>query len=231
MKLISCMITDDEPLARKGLQGYVEKAVFFDLKAQCEDAIELSEALRKQPVDLLFLDIQMPHLSGIAFLKALSHPPKVIFTTAFKEFAIDGFELDVLDYLLKPITFERFMKAAFKARDYFELKKDEEPLTYMFVKANGRLEKVIFDEILYIEGMENYMIIHTHDKKMIIHSTLRSLLDKLPTSSFVRTHKSFIVAVNKVTSIVGNTFYIGNAQIPVSRQLREQVFEKVIKNG
>lgn len=231
MAIISCIITDDEPFARKGLQGYVEKAGFFDLHAQCEDALELREQIRRQPVDLLFLDIQMPHLSGVDFLKSLARPPKVIFTTAYKEYALEGFELDVLDYLLKPINFERFMKAAFKARDYFDLKGDTSSSEYLFVKTDGRLEKILFEDVLYIEGMENYLVIHTTQKKIITHSTLKAFMEKLPPAQFLQTHKSYIVAHKKVSAIQGNTLLIGIHQIPFSRQSKEQVMKIITKGG
>src|ERR1700733_9014865 len=141
MNNITCIITDDEPFARKGLQGYVEKIGFLDLKGVCEDAIQLSNLMqsRNSGIDLLFLDIQMPHITGIEFIKALSNPPKVIFTTAFEQYALQGFELDVIDYLLKPISYDRFLKAVWKARDYFALRENkapDAPGTYMFAKAN-----------------------------------------------------------------------------------------------
>jgi two-component system LytT family response regulator len=227
-KSISCIITDDEPYARKGLQTYVEKTSFLELKGMCEDAMELGEMLKQQPVDLLFLDIQMPHISGVEFLRQLANPPKVIFTTAFKEYAIDGFELDVLDYMLKPISHERFMKAAYKAKDYFDLKGNTNPPNYLFVKADGRLEKIVFEEVLFLEGMENYVIIHTAGKKVITHSTLKSLMEKLPKPAFLQTHKSYIIAVNKISAVEGNMLHVGDKQVPISRQLREQVLGRII---
>jgi two-component system LytT family response regulator len=227
-KPISCIITDDEPYARKGLQTYVEKTSFLELKGMCEDAMELGEMLKQQPVDLLFLDIQMPHISGVEFLRQLANPPKVIFTTAFKEYAIDGFELDVLDYMLKPISHERFMKAAYKAKDYFDLKGNTNPPNYLFVKADGRLEKIVFEEVLFLEGMENYVIIHTAGKKVITHSTLKSLMEKLPKPAFLQTHKSYIIAVNKISAVEGNMLHVGDKQVPISRQLREQVLARII---
>ena len=231
MNNISCIITDDEPFARKGLQGYVEKIGFLDLKGVCEDALQLSNLLQQQPVDLLFLDIQMPHITGIEFIRALSKPPKVIFTTAFEQYALQGFELDVIDYLLKPISYERFLKAAWKARDYFALKEEKgpAPIPYMFAKANGRLEKINFDEILYIEGMENYAAIYFENKKLIIHTTIKGLLEKLPAGQFIQTHKSYIVAINKVETIEGNTLYIQKHQVPVSKYLREDVLGQIVK--
>jgi DNA-binding LytR/AlgR family response regulator len=227
---ISCIITDDEPFARKGLQGYVEKIGFLDLKGVCEDALQLSNFLQQQPVDLLFLDIQMPHITGVEFLRAIRNPPKVIFTTAYEQYAIDGFELDVMDYLLKPISYERFLKAAWKAKDYFALK--EQPahsVPYLFLKANGKLEKITFDDILFIEGMENYVTIHLGNKKIITHITIKTLLEKLPVKQFIQTHKSYIVAVNKVDSIEGNILHVQNYQVPVGKSLRDIVLREIIK--
>jgi DNA-binding LytR/AlgR family response regulator len=228
---ITCIITDDEPYARKGLQGYIEKIGFLDLRASCEDALQLGTLLAEQPVDLLFLDIQMPHITGTEFLKSWVNPPKVIFTTAFEQYALEGFELDVLDYLLKPISFERFIKAAYKAKEYFDLR--EKPSTaapYLFLKAGGKLEKILFEEILFIEGMENYVVLHMQHRKIITHSTIKSILEKLPSGKFIQTHKSFIVAADKIESIAGNFLHIQKHQVPVGRTLREAVM-KVILHG
>jgi two-component system LytT family response regulator len=231
MNNITCIITDDEPFARKGLQGYIEKIGFLDLKGTCEDAIQLSDMLQQQPVDLLFLDIQMPHITGIEFIRALSKPPKVIFTTAYEQYALQGFELDVLDYLLKPISYERFLKAAWKARDYFAVREEKSlaAIPYMFAKSNGKLEKICFDEILFIEGMENYAAVHLENKKLIIHTTIKALLEKLPAGKFIQTHKSYIAAINKVESIEGNILHIQKHQVPVSKYLREEVLGVIVK--
>src|SRR5215213_2327335 len=171
---ISCMITDDEPMARKGLQGYVERIPYLQLLAVCEDAVQLNSKLQEQKPDLLFLDIEMPYLSGIEFLKTQSNPPKVIFTTAYENYALQGFELDVLDYLLKPISFERFLKSANKAADYFRSRK-ETVSDHFFIKVEGRLEKVLFNDIIFIEALENYVALYTTNKKMLTHATLRSV--------------------------------------------------------
>ena len=227
---ISCIITDDEPFARKGLEGYIEKIDFFDLKGSCEDAMQLSDMLQKQPVDLLFLDIQMPHITGVEFLRAIRNPPKVIFTTAYQQYAIDGFELDVMDYLLKPIPYERFLKAAWKARDYFALKEQPEiTAPYIFVKAAGKLEKITFAEILFIEGMENYIAIYTESKKIVTHTTIKSLLEKLPAKQFIQTHKSYVVAIDKINIIEGNTLHVQSYQVPVSKYLREEVLGQIVR--
>lgn len=227
---ISCIITDDEPFARKGLQGYVEKINFLDLKGICEDALQLSNLLQQQPVDLLFLDIQMPHITGVEFLRAIRNPPKVIFTTAYEQYAIEGFELDVMDYLLKPIPYERFLKAAWKVKDYFALQEQSvNTVPYLFVKSNGRLEKIIFSDILFIEGMENYVAIYLENKKIITHITIKSLLEKLPEMQFIQTHRSYVVAIDKINSIQGNTLYVQSYQVPVSKYLREEVLGKIVK--
>jgi DNA-binding LytR/AlgR family response regulator len=227
---ITCIITDDEPFARKGLQGYVEKISFLDLKGTCEDALQLTDLLQQQPVDLLFLDIQMPHITGVEFLRAIKNPPKVIFTTAFEQYAIQGFELDVMDYLLKPISYERFLKAAWKARDYFAVKEQPDNTTpYLFVKANGKLEKITFADILFIEGMENYVAIYLEGKKIITHTTIKSLLEKLPAKQFIQTHKSYVVGISKVNTIEGNTLHVQDYQVPVSKYLREEVLGKIVK--
>lgn len=227
---ISCIITDDEPFARKGLQGYVEKIDFLDLKGSCEDALQLSNMLQQQPADLLFLDIQMPHITGVEFLRALRNPPKVIFTTAFEHYAIQGFELDVMDYLLKPISYDRFLKTAWKARDYFALRaQSTDSVPYLFVKSNGRLEKVIFSDILFIEGMENYVAIYLENKKIITHCTIKSLLEKLPAKRFIQSHKSYVVAIDKISSIEGNILHVQSYQVPVSKYLREEVLGQIVK--
>ena len=227
---ISCVITDDEPFARKGLLGYVEKISFLDLKGTCEDAFQLSDLLHQTPVDLLFLDIQMPHITGIEFLKSIPNPPKVIFTTAFEQYAIQGFELDVMDYLLKPISFDRFLKAAWKAKDYFAFNKQSADITsYLFVKVNGKLEKITFDDVLFIEGMENYVSIYLVNKKIITHTTRKSVLEKLPVQQFIQTHKSYIVSINKIDTIDGNMLRIQTHQVPISKQLRKLVLETIVK--
>jgi len=191
--------------------------------------LQLGMLLAEQPVDLLFLDIQMPHITGTEFLKSLPDPPKVIFTTAYAEYAIQGFELDVLDYLLKPISFERFLKAAYKAKDYFDVRgKPNCTVPYLFLKADGKLEKVLFEEILFIEGMENYVVVHMQDRKIITHSTIKAILEKLPAGNFIQTHKSFIVSLKKIESIAGNILHIKKNKVPVGRTWRENVMKVIL---
>jgi DNA-binding LytR/AlgR family response regulator len=230
-KLIKCIITDDEPFARKGLQGYVEKINFLELSATCENALELNAVLKQGPADLLFLDIEMPIINGIDFLKNLAPRPMVIFTTAYEKYAIQGFELEVLDYLLKPISFDRFLKSANKAFDFFQLQ--QSPLKvedYFFVKADNRLEKINFTDIIYAEAMENYIAIYTSEKKIITHLTLKMLQEKLVGSQFIQPHKSFIVAIDKISSIQGNILFAGKFQVPISKYQKEDVLEKILNN-
>jgi len=230
MKL-KCIITDDEPIARKGLQGYIDKLDFLELVAVCEDAIQLSNVLKTQQIDLLLLDIEMPYMSGIDFLASLVNPPKVIITSAYEQYAIKGYDLEVVDYLLKPISFERFLKAVNKAYDLIVGQKASSPKSdYLFVKANQKLEKIFFKDILYIEGVENYVSIQTFSGKIITHSTLRSILENLPEDFFIQTHKSFIINIEKVSNIEGNMLGIDKYKVPVSRTWKEKVMEVILKN-
>lgn len=227
---IKCIITDDEPMARKGLQGYIEKTGFLSLTGVCEDALQLNDLLKQQGADLLFLDIEMPYLTGIDFLKNASNPPRVIFTTAYDQYALSGYEMDVLDYLLKPISFERFLKAANKAYDYFRLLQSVGAPDYLFVKADNRLEKLLYPEILFAEAMENYVGIYTNERKLIVHSTLKALQESLPTASFIQPHKSYLVNLDAIRAIEGNVLHIREYQVPVSKYLRDMVMEKIINN-
>ncbi len=228
---IRCVITDDEPFARKGLQGYTAQVGFLELKGVCENAIELNSLIRQEPVDLLFLDIEMPYITGLEFLKSLSNPPKVIFTTAYEKYALQGFELEVLDYLLKPISFERFLRAANKAFDYFQSQQSAQAGgDYIFVKSDNKLEKINFPDILFIEALENYVAIHTKEKKVIAHLTLKMLQEKLPAQQFIQPHKSFIISIDKIDAIEGNVLHSGKFQIPISKYQKEEVMEKIVNN-
>jgi len=230
-KKIRCIITDDEPFARKGLQGYVEKIDFLELKGVCENVLDLNSLLKQEPADLLFLDIEMPYMTGIDFLKSTTNPPRVIFTTAYEKYALQGFELEVLDYLLKPIPFDRFLKAANKAFDHFRQPSAGPALEdYIFVKADNKLEKIHFAEILFAEGLENYVAIHTKDKKIITHLTLKMVQEKLPPGTFIQPHKSYLVAIDKINSIEGNILHIQHHQVPISKYQKEEVMEKIVNS-
>lgn len=226
MKPLSCIITDDEPMARKGLQGYVQKVDFLQLVGVCEDAVQLNTLLQQQSVDLLFLDIEMPYLSGIELLRSLKDPPKVILTTAYENYALQGYELDVLDYLLKPISFERFVKAANKAAEYFSSRKAP-AADYAFFKVDGRLEKVCFAEVLFVEALENYVALYVGDRKLITHATLKSVQQVLP-AHFLQPHKSYLVNPTFITAVEGGQLQVGSYRVPLSKYQKEEVLAQIL---
>lgn len=228
---IKCIVTDDEPFARKGLQGYIERIDFLELTGVCEDALQSNELIKRQPADLLFLDIEMPYMTGIEFLKTLANPPKIIFTTAYEKYAVQGFDLDILDYLLKPISFQRFFKAANKAYEYFQVQQGIEANDdYIFVKADNKLEKINFSDILFVEALENYVAIQTKDRKIIAHLTLTLFREKLPAKEFIQPHKSFIVSIDSINSIEGNILHVNTFKIPISKYQKEEVMERIVNS-
>ena len=234
---VRTIVVEDEDLAREGLLNYIREVDFLDVVKECEDAIDANKALATGKVDLMFLDIQMPKITGLDFLKSLKNPPMVIVTTAYPNFALQGYELDVLDYLVKPFPFERFLKAANKARDFFELKNRQRGTDtlksgadYFFVKCDYRYEKIHFKDILYIEGMENYIVIWTAAQKYMTLLRMKTIEEMLPTSDFMRIHKSFIVSTPAITSIDGNNVVIAGKRLPISREMKTKIMEKVIKN-
>lgn len=232
MKL-KCLIVDDEPIARRGLEEYVSEISFLELAHSCESAQKAADFLKTETIDLILLDIQMPKVSGIEFLRALEKPPLVVFTTAYSEYALEGYLLDVIDYLLKPISFDRFLKAVQKAHDYYLLKeqaKENSPSDYFFIKVNHLFEKVNYHEVLYLEAMQNYCIVHTATRKLIIYHTLSGLEKQLPATQFLKVHKSFIVAIEKISALDGNELKIGPTTIPISRSLKDEVLKKVMGN-
>ncbi len=231
-----CIIIDDEPLARTGIENYAAKVSFLTPVGSYEDALSATDALRQGTVDLMFLDIQMPHLTGIEFLKSLKKPPLVIFHTAYPNFALEGYQLDVIDYLVKPITFERFFKAATKAHEYFLLKNQPNGKLgnpalapdYIFIKCEKRYEKVMFGDILFVEAMQNYSIVQTNRQKLVTLMSLKSLEELLPSAQFVRVHKSYIVAVDKVEAFEGNEIRVGHKLIALNEQQRGQLFKQLV---
>lgn len=233
---MNCIIVDDEPVARKGMEEYVHSVDFLNLVGTCENAGKAEAILNNSTVELMFLDIHMPGVSGIDFLKGLQHPPMAIFTTAFSEHALEGFSLDVIDYLVKPILFERFRKATQKAYDFFLLKQKAGDSAntrdvYFFVKSDGKFEKVLFDEVCFVEALQNYVIIHTVTRKLITYLTLTSLENQLPRRQFLKVHKSFIVSVTRVNAIEGNEIVIGSSRIPISRTLKDEVMQAILGNN
>lgn len=231
--LITSIIIDDEPLARKGLREYIQDVDFLSLRGEFDNPLSASTVLEEENIQLIFLDIQMPKLTGIQFLKTLIKTPPVIFTTAFPQHALEGFELNALDYLLKPISFDRFLKAANKAKEFYELRHQNmigiEKLTdHFFIKSDNRLVKILFDDILFVEALQNYVLIYTTTKKYITYLTFHAVQDYLPAHLFLKTHKSYIISVSKIDSIEGNDVRIGDHHIPVSRNLKDEVMAKLL---
>lgn len=228
---LRCIVVDDEPIARKGLEEYIAEIPYLKHVGSFESATTAAQFLSVNSVDLMLLDIRMPRLSGIDFLKSIKEPPMVIFTTAFPQYALESYELSVLDYLVKPISVERFKKATQKAFDYFSLKHPQTLPDYFFIKCNQQLEKILFNEVLFVEAMQNYCIVHTASRKLICYVTLTAMVEKLPSDRFMKVHKSFIVALDKVTGIEGSSLKIGSSVVPVSRSLCQQVTGKITGGG
>jgi DNA-binding LytR/AlgR family response regulator len=244
--MINVIIVDDEPLAQDVLETYIEKLPDLNLVKKCNNALEANEALKTSEIDLMFLDIQMPQLTGIDFLKTLTNPPIVIFTTAYPNYAIEGFELNALDYLLKPISLDRFMKAVNKATEQIELqnkikgapanaaKNEEEEKNFTFVKADKKLVKVNYKDIIYIEGLKDYVIIRQDADRVITLQTMKSLESKLPSEQFKRIHRSFIVNLDRINAIVGNMVEViekGKPKhLPIGKNYRDELLEIINQN-
>lgn len=231
---INCLIIDDEPLARKGLKEYVNEIDFLQLAGEFENPLNATERLGQGGIQLLFLDIQMPKISGLDFFRSLQSSIPVIFTTAYPQYALDGFELNALDYLVKPVSFERFYKAVLRAKEYYEIREKNSseipgPAEYFFIKADNKLVKIFFRDILFAEALQNYVVIQTVDKKYITYLTFKAIEEYLSAGRFLKTHKSYIIAADKIDSIEGNEILIGTYHIPVSRSLKDEVMEKLLK--
>lgn len=235
-----CVIVDDEPLARELICGYVGKLENFEVIGECSDAMKALNVMREKQIDLIFMDIQMPQITGIEFLKTLKHPPKVIITTAYREYALEGFELDVVDYLLKPITFERFLKSVNK---YYQMNQDEiqiqsgnsvekiidEP--FIYVKENKKVIKVYLSEIKYIEGLSEYIQIFTDKRKIITKTSMLLMEEKLPAESFLRIHKSYIISIGKIEAFTANTIEIQGKELPIGRSFKNAVISALNFSG
>lgn len=241
MDKINVIIVDDEPLAQDVLETYIDKMPHLNLVQKCDNAIEANQAIQNHDIDLMFLDIQMPQLIGTDFLRSLSNPPKVIFTTAYSNYAIEGFELDAIDYLLKPISLDRFMKAVNKAIDQINLERgeattnaDAEEQDFIFVKADKKLVKIKYDDIIYVEGLKDYVIIRMGAQRVITLQTMKSLEQKLPSHLFQRIHRSYIVALDKINAIVGNMVEVKekgqDKHLPIGKNYKEDLLKIVNQN-
>ncbi|MFZ1704561.1 MAG: LytTR family DNA-binding domain-containing protein [Saprospiraceae bacterium] len=239
--MIKAIIVDDEPLALEVLETYIQQIPNINLIAKCENAFQANEALKNNQIDLMFLDIQMPQLSGIDFLKTLTNPPAVIFTTAYPDYAVEGFELNAVDYLLKPISLERFLKSVNKVSEKIQQKKSEHEDVlpdvhedYIFVKADKKFVKVHFDDILYIEGLKDYVIIRHETGRIITLQTMKSLEERLPDSKFKRIHRSFIMNIRKMNAVVGNMVELMEAgklkQLPIGKNYKDELLDLINEN-
>lgn len=235
---IRCLIIDDEPLAQRVIERYAENLSYLKIVKKCNSAIEAIEVLHHEGVDLIFLDINMPKLTGIDFLRTLKNPPLVIITTAYAEYAIQGYELDVVDYLMKPFAFERFYKAVQKAEEILkardiqhfenrEVEKTDED--FIFVKSSKKTFKINLSDILYIEALGDYVKIHTTDKMIVSYQSLKNIETLLPPKQFPRIHKSFIIALSRIDLIEGNQVKIRDRMLPVGTNFKNE-FERLIRS-
>ncbi len=234
-KLWKCLVADDEPLAREVISKYITRMPSLQLVAECSNAIEVIEAIQEHEVDLIFLDIQMPEISGLDLIKILKNPPSIIITTAFQEYSLEGYELDVVDYLLKPVKFERFVKAITKVfrrsgdntpspvapEDRAETQKE----SYLYFRTERKTVKVILNDILYVEGMGNYVKIFTGNGMIITKNSMTTIETMLPEGLFIRTHRSFIVSKSKIGSFSNEVVTIGKTEIPIGKLYKNGVIK------
>lgn len=245
--MLNTIIVDDEPLARDILETYIEQIPELNLVAKCSNALEANNELQSNQIDLMFLDIQMPQITGTDFLKSLNNPPMVVFTTAYPNYAIEGFELDALDYLLKPISLDRFMKAVNRALEMQQLlaggtsetaeivdSPSGEKEDFIFVKSDKKLIKIHYSDIIYIEGLKDYVIIRCKDSRVITLQTMKSLESKMPSNIFKRIHRSYIANLNEINAIVGNMIEVTEKgqtkNLPIGKNYKDELLEIVNKN-
>jgi len=234
MNQCKCIIVEDEPLAQNILKKYIADHPSLELVATCTDALEAQLILNKQAIHLIFLDINLPKLSGINFLKSLLQSPLIIFTTAYPEFAVEGFELNAVDYLLKPFSFERFLKAVNKVIEKLNnssLPKKEEIDAFIFFKSDKKIHKVDLESIHYIEAVGDYMKVITDSGQLLINETMKNLQEELPARSFIRVHKSFIISRNRIKYIEGNYIQVENKSIPIGATYRNDVLASTDKKS
>ena len=231
---IKALIVDDEPLAQNVIQQYAKKIPDLFIAGTCNDAICANKLLAQTSIDLIFLDINMPKLSGISFLKNLDNPPLVIFTTAYSEYALEGFELNAVDYLKKPFSFERFCKAYFRAEELLLLKHSKSvpdnanlQTDFLFIKSDKKTIKVQLSDMYYIEGLGDYIKIHLGDKKIVTNLSMKKISELLPENQFYRIHKSYIISMHKIESVEGNMVKINNIKLPVGNSYRQDFMQYI----
>jgi DNA-binding LytR/AlgR family response regulator len=226
---VRCIVVDDEPLSREILEKYISETPLLDLAESCSDAFKALEAIRDGNIDLIFLDINMPRLSGIELMKIMVHPPLVIFTTAYPEYALEGFELDVVDYLVKPFGYERFLKAVNKAQDRLSVKQNLKEFRndFIVVKSDKKIYKVNFDSIRFIQSVGDYLRLVTDRQVIIVHDTLKNMVALLPGDQFIRIHKSYLINLMHIMYIDGNQVNMGQERLPVGASYKEEMLRKL----
>ena len=227
--MIRCIIIDDEPLSQDVLKKYMTDLQNLELVAVCDDAFEALSVLQKQEIDLVFLDVNMPRLSGLQFFKSLSTPPLVIFTTAYPEYALEGYEVDAVDYLLKPFSMERFLRSVNKASEKLRFKTMDKSLNdrFIWLKSDKKLHKVDTSRIRYVESCGDYVRVVTDDGNILVHETLQNMLDQLNDNRFMRVHRSFVISVDRIEYIEGNRLKIGDVDIPVGQVYKEEFHRRL----
>ncbi len=235
--MIRYIIVDDEPFAREGMQLNCDQVPFLEKQGEFGNAMLASEYLSKNEVDLIFLDIEMPGLSGLEFIKSMKRPPHIILCTAYPQYALESYELDVIDYLVKPIKFDRFYKAVLKVQDYMELNQqpasdiDDYKESFMYIKSDRQYVKVFYEEVLYIKGMKDYVVIHTKDKKYMTSMNVKTIHAQLPSHMFARTSKSYIIQIKNITSIGTDTIYMDNLELPLGPSYKEDFIERFVRTN
>ena len=231
MRKLKCIIVDDEPIARKIIREFLSQLDYLALAGEFENALKAESFLNQEQIDIVFLDIEMPKLSGVDWLKKTTVKPLVILTTAFPKYALEGYELDIIDYLLKPISYNRFLKAVQKAKDFIQIKDtgtQSDTASWLFVRSDKRIEKIEIEKIQYIESTGNYIHIHSSEKTVMAYLTLKGIESRLPANSFIKIHQSVIVNFPKIEAIEGNLVKVYNKQLPIGRSYRD-AFMKVVE--
>ncbi len=231
---LRCLVVDDEPIARGGIVDHVDKVDFLAVAGACGSAMEAVEFLRQNPVDLMFLDVNMPYLTGLEMLETIEKPPLTILTTAYSEYALEGYRLQVVDYLLKPITFQRFYQAALKAQQTFQEREalqnggPESESPFLYIKQDNGFQKIVRQDILFVESMENYVKFILSDRQLVAHQTMTSIEEMLPKDAFFRIHKSFLVNIHHIDMVSGGRIFIGKHELPLSRQRKDDLMQSVV---
>jgi len=233
LQKLKCLVVDDESLAIKGIVNYINRLDFLELESSCSSALEAADVLKRKEIDLMFLDINMPYLTGLEFLETLEKAPLTILITAYSEYALEGFRLHVVDYLLKPFSFQRFFQASQKALDLFRSRillqnNEDNKFSEMYIRQGDAFQRINWEDILYVEAMQNYLKLHMKSKVFVIHQTMTSLEEILPSDNFFRIHKSYLINSSYIDTVSGNRLFINGHELPISKHRREDFFSSVV---